>query len=90
MTFGEFISGRTPGEAQAATIVDPRAALEAEFTELLAGYLAEHRSLTPWDRHCLANATRLMCMGDYGRAFEQITQVRSPPVPLQFHLRGKG
>lgn len=89
MTFGEFMSRHMPGEAQAGAVIDPRAALEAEFTELLAGYLAEHQSLTPWDRHCLANATRLMCLGDYGRAFEQITQIRSPPVPLQFRLPGK-
>ena len=89
MTFGEFMSGRAPGEPQAGAIIDPRAALEAEFAELLAGYLAEQQSLTAWDRHCLANATRLMCLGDYGRAFEQITQVRCPPVPLEFRLAEK-
>ena len=89
MTFGELMSQHVPGEAQPGAVIDPRAAIEAEFTELLAGYLAEHQSLTAWDRHCLANATRLMCLGDYGRALEQITQVRRPPVPLAFRLTRK-
>jgi hypothetical protein len=86
MTFAGFMFGRTPSAALARMAVsnfqtdDPRAALEAEFTELLAGYLAEHRSLTARDCHCLANAMRLMCLGLYDQAFEQITQIRCPPA----------
>jgi hypothetical protein len=86
MTFAGFMFGRLPSAAQMAVsdfrIDDPRSALEAEFTELLAGYLVEHRSLTAWDCHCLANAMRLMCLGLYGQAFEQITQIRCPPIPM--------
>ena len=58
---------------------DSRAAMETEFTELVAGYLAKHRSLTAWDCHCLANAMRFMCLGLYGQAFDQMKQIRCAP-----------
>jgi hypothetical protein len=67
------------------------AALEAEFAELLAGHLARHYSLTAWDRHCLASAMRLMCLGLYDEAFGQMTQIRWPtelsPTTVPFGQR---
>jgi hypothetical protein len=89
MTFAGFMFGRVPGAGMAVSDFradDPRAALEAEFTGLLADCLAQHRSPSAWECQCLANATRLMCLGLYGQAFEQITQIRRPSVPRKPRL----
>lgn len=62
--------------------IEAKAALEVELKSLLATYLAEHRSLSSWDCHCLGEAMAALRLGFYSQALERVVQILPPPVPV--------
>lgn len=66
--------------------IEAKAALEAELKSLLATYLAEHRSLSSWDCHCLEAAIASLRLGFYSQALEHVMQILPPPVPVPAFL----
>jgi hypothetical protein len=57
-------------------------AIEEELASLLAEYVQDHRTLSSWGCHCLAQAIDLLRGGLYAQALERVTQMLCPPVPL--------